>query len=391
MNDDAAMSIGTVYTCIAILADAVATLPLNGFIKTSDKSKVPISPMPLLLTDPWPEGTLGDFLTQVMVSLTLRGNFFGQIVDYDEFGSPSMVRPIHPDSVMARRNQKNGKRMYWVDGVLQDTTTIVHIPSLLMPGSFIGLNPVEYMRQGWSLAAAAEKYGGQFFANSANPSGIISTEEDLGEDEVRAMAQSWKEAHGGLGNALYPAILTGGAKWQQISITPDDAQFLQSRAFSKGDIASFFRLPLEMVGVSDPANRGMSPEDREMGFVTNTLTPWLTRIEQYLSRMIPNTQYAKFDVSNRLRGDTLSRFQAYTLAVNGGWMNNDEIRDKEDQPPMPNGLGKIFWRPLNFDTAQNIVDGKAAPANGGTGGGIADGPANPAPGANTSDPANPSA
>ena len=390
MNDDAAMSLSTVYTCVSILADAVATLPLNGFLKTSDKSKVPISPMPLLLTDPWPEGTLGDFLTQVMVSLTLRGNFFGQIIDYDANGSPSMVRPIHPDSVMARRNQKTGARMYWIDGALQDPTTVVHIPALLVPGSFIGLNPVEYMRQSWSTAAAAEKYGGQFFANSANPSGIISTEEDLAEDEVRAMAQSWKEAHGGLGNALYPAILTGGAKWQQISISPDDAQFLGVRAFQKNEIAGFFRLPLSMVGESNPDERGMSPEDREIGFVTNTLTPWLTRIEQYLSRMIPNTQYAKFDVSGRLRGDTLSRFQAYTLAVNGGWMNNDEIRNREDMAPMPDGQGGIFWRPMNFNTVDNIVNAPVVP-NGGQGGGLADNPSAPAKGANTSDPANPSA
>ena len=385
MNDDAAMSIATVYTCVSILADAVATLPLNGYVRTADKSKIPINPMPLLLTDPWPEGTLGDWLTQVMASLLLRGNFFGQIVDRDDFGFASMVKPIHPDMVMARRNEKTGQRMYWFSGKLQDPADVIHIPAMLMPGSFIGLNPVEYMRQSWSLAAAAEKYGGQFFGNSANPSGIISVEEDLGEDEVRAMAQSWKEAHGGLGNALHPAVLTGGAKWQQISISPDDAQFLQTRSFQKSEIVSFFRLPLSMVGESNPDERGMSPEDREIGFVTNTLAPWLNRLEQYLSKLIPGTQYAKFDVTGRLRGDTLSRFQSYTLAVNGGWLNNDEIRDREDLAPMPDDLGKTYWRPLNFAPADKIMDGTATP-NGGAGGGLANDPNAPGKGTDTSSP-----
>ena len=384
MNDDACLAVITVFTCIAILADAVATLPLNAYKRTKDRTKRPIDPLPPLVSNPWPEGTLQDFLTQVMVSLCLRGNFFGRIVDRDFYGTPTVVQPLHPDNVTARRDPKSGLRVYRVMGQPVPTADMLHIPAILVPGSFIGLNPVEYMRRPFALASAAEQYGSQFFSNSANPSGIVSVEEDLTPEQARELKRDWQQMHAGLANAQYPAVLSGGAKWTQIAINPDDAQFLQTRDFQRHEIASFFRIPEHMLGFQDRTSSwGQGIEQMEIGFVINTLRGWLSRIEAPLSNLLPRTQVCKFDLRGRLRGDTLQRFQAYTLALNGRFMCPDEVRELEDLPEIPNGLGKSFWGPLNFAPIDQILSGKVVPGgSGGQGGGIdqhPDGPPAPAP------------
>ena len=371
MNEDQALSITAVYTAVSILADSVATLPLVEY-KMGKRQDGPVLPS-LLTSDPWPEGTAQDWLTQVMVSLTLRGNFFGQVVARDDRGYATMVKPVHPDFVLARRNQE-GRRVYWFNGQPVPTADVVHIPNMMVPGSFIGLNPVEYMRQSWGLASGAERYMGQFYANSATPTGVIEVGEDLTEEETLELARSWKMSHGGLQGAGLPAVLTGGATWKTIQVSPGDAQFLQTRDFQRNEIASFFRIPSHLMGQQDRTSSwGTGVEQMELGFVINTLRPYLTKLESYLTRLLPKNREARFDLSGRLRGDVGQRFTSYATAINNGWLNIDEVRAFEDKPPLPNGDGQHFMRPLNFAPLDKILDGSITPGGGGTGGGIADG------------------
>ena len=375
MNESQAMSVITVYTCVAILCDAVATMPLETFRLKPDGTLKMID-SPLLITNPWPEGTLQDFLTQIVYSMKLRGNSFGLIADRDVRGYATMIQPIHPDSVFAMR-ASTGKRVYRVNGVTVPTPDMVHMPALLPPGSFVGLNPIEYVRSSFGLARATELYGGQFFGNSAMPSGILAVDGDLTETETLELARAWKAAHQGVGMAQTPAVLTGGVTWQQLTIGNEDAQFLGTRDFQRHDIASFFRIPEHMLGFQDRTSSwGAGIEQMEIGFVINTLTAWLSRIESYLSKLLPASQVVKFNLSGRLRGDTLQRFQAYTLGRNGSWLCIDDIRNMEGLPPLPGGKGQDFWAPLNFAPIDTIKAGLADP-NGGPGGGIGDTPQAP--------------
>ena len=378
LTDDAAMSISTVYTAVSILSDSVATLPLRTY-KTGDVSKTIQSP-PMLIDNPWPEGTMQDWLSQVMFSLAMRGNFYGQIVDRDKKGYATMIRPLHPDQVSARRVQ--GRRTYWFDGVRQDSADVFHIPNILPPGSFIGLNPIEYMRQSWALMLAAEKYGAGFFQNSALPQGVIEVGEDLTEEEAIELARAWKMSHGGLGNAGMPAVLTGGATFKVLSLKPEDTMFLATKSFQREEIGAFFRIPAHLLGQQDRTSSwGSGIEQMETGFVINTLRPYLTKIESYLSRQLPPTVQTRFDIRGRLRGDQGQRFSGYTMAVNNGYMNLDEIRELEDQPPLPNDQGKTYWRPLNMGPIEKIMDGSLVPSgSGGMGGGTDQSPTAPAAG-----------
>jgi HK97 family phage portal protein len=342
------LSIETVFTCVSILADQVASTPLMALKKTKDKAKVLVNPPPPLVVNPWPEGTLIDFLTQVMVSLCLRGNFYAVIADRDFYGVPTTLTPMHPDRVLARRGQ-DGRREYRVDGKLVNPDNMVHIPALLTPGQFVGVNPIEYARQLFAGSIASTAYGNAFFANSATPSGIITIDGDLSPEETLEMKRDWSGLHQGAGNAGSIAVMTGGAKFQQISLNPTDSQYLQVRGFTRDGILSLFRIPPHMAGVQDRSPSTTNGiEQLEMAFVRTTLGPWLSRIEQCFSKLLPKTITARFDLSDRLRGDTLQRFQAYQIARNGGWLNVDEIRDKENMPPVPGGKGQDYLQPLNM-------------------------------------------
>jgi len=348
INDDVALSLTTVGSCISLLSDGISTLPLQGLKKTKDRSKKLLDPTPPLIDNPWPEGTRQDFFTQVMVSLLLRGNFYGQIVDRDSGGYATMIMPIHPDRIMARRDTNTGKRTYKASGQPIPLDDMVHIPALLVPGSFIGLNPVEYQRSPWALAAATERYGSQFFANSANPSGVIEVPGTLAPEEALEMAREWKMMHGGLGMASQPAIFTDGATWKTISVAPDDAQFLQTRQFQQQQIISWFRIPPHKIGVTDRSPGPTLTEELEMMYVQDALLPWAVRIEQYFSDLLRPSQTCKFDFASRLRGNTLARAQAAQIWANIGENTLDELRALEDREPLPNGLGNVIARPANM-------------------------------------------
>jgi phage portal protein BeeE len=213
---------------------------------------------------------------------------------------------------------------------------------------------------------------------------------DLSEEETLAMAVDWKMAHQGIGNAQYPAILTAGAEWKTVSIAPDDAQFLETRSFQRSDIASFFRIPEHMLGIQDKTSSwGTGIEQMDIGFMVNTLQPWINRIEAYMSRLLPPNQVAKFDLTGRMRGDSGQRASYYTTMINAGLMSGDEARAFEDLPPLPNGEGQIFYRPTNFTTTTQMKDNPPAPGtSGGIGGGIDQAPDAPAPGGPQSGPGN---
>lgn len=346
-GESSAMQIISVYSCVSILADAVATLPLYAYQRVGGIRR-PVDPDPALIARPFAEITRQDWLTQVMTSLALRGNSYNQVAERDRLGFPTQLVPIHPDAVSVRRDG-NGQLVVRVNGTPVPNSDIVHIPALMLPGALTGINPIEMARTSLSLAKQAEAYGEAFFRNSAQASVVIEVPGSLDEDETLELARSWAAAHQGVGLSHLPAVVTGGAKITQISINPDDAQFLETRNLSRLEIAMLFRVPPHMLGDTDRTTSwGAGIEQQEIGFVTNTLRPWLARIESAISDLLPDGMFARFNLAGRLRGDTLQRFQAYTMARMGGWSNIDEIREKEDEPPLPDGMGTDYLQPLNY-------------------------------------------
>lgn len=346
LNESLALSIPAVWACVRLLASAVATLPLKVY-EGDGPTRREVDPPPVLV-QPYEWISMQDWLTQVMVSLTLRGNFYGYVTRGGRLGMPVSVQPIPPDLVKVRLGE-DGLPQYRVNGTPVDVDEILHIRNISSPGQLIGLNPIEYARVAMGMAAAADRWNANFFANSARADVAITVPGDLDPDETLAMAIAWKESHQGLGQAHLPAVLTGGASITQLTISPEDAQFLQTRQFQRSEIAMWFGIPPHKIGdVDRTTSWGTGIEQQERSFATDTLRDYLHRIEHALSALaLPSTQDARFDMKERLRGDTLQRYTAYQIGRNGGWLSADDVRAEEELAPLPDGKGAIYLTPMN--------------------------------------------
>ena len=368
VSEYTALQIAAVYGSVSIIADACSTLPIQTFSSENPATRreLPLGP---LITAPYAEISRIDWVVQYVTSMALRGNFFGHIIERDAQLYPSQIQPVHPAYVTVRRIRSGsdaGRPEYRFQGQRVPVDDVFHVRNLTVPGSLVGLNPIEQLRVTLGLARAQDLYGGAYFANSANPSGVIEIEGEMNDLETRRLAIEWRDRHGGTENAHMPAVLTGGAKFKAISITPDDSQFLQSRGFSQGEISGMiFRVPPHMIGLVDRTTSwGTGIAEQEQGFVTNTLMGYLVRLEEALTAVGPKDgRVNRFNVSRRLRGNRLQRYQAYGLGLAGGFLCPDDARAEEDMPPLPDGLGQTYMVPINSQTIKQAVAESTIPAS----------------------------
>jgi HK97 family phage portal protein len=369
VTDHTALQLSAFYASVRLLADTVASLPWDSF-RNNDEAKLKVNPAPSLLRDPHPDMTIFDWKHVMVVSLAIRGNFFGLVTDRDALGYPAQVLPLHPDWVVLHRDPATGAKTFFVNGEKYDPADILHIRWFTFPGSDLGLSPVAVFRQSIGLGLAAEDFGGKWFRDGAAPSSVLETDATLTDDQIKQTQQQWVATHGG---RRRPAVLSGGFKWQPITISPEESQFLETRKFQVSEVARMFGIPPHMIGDVDRSTSwGTGIEQMSVGFLRFTLMPWLERIEAALNRITPRSQYVKFDVKQLLRGDVVSRTTAFKTAIDAGYMNPDEARAEEDMPPIPGGLGQNFRQPLNFGPLgwtpndNDIKSGEAPPSQSST-------------------------
>lgn len=375
VTERTALQVAAVYGSIGVLCDSIATLPVELF-NSLDPARRKRLPPSQLLKQPYVEISRQDWFVQYTASLGLRGNFFGHIIERDEDYYPTQIKPVHPDQARVRRvawGPGAGRPEYRFNGQPVPTDDVFHVRYLSMPGELVGMNPIEYLRHTLGLARAQELYGAAYFENSANPGGQIVVPDDLDPEETLALAQNWLAAHQGIGRSNLPAVLTGGAEFKPISITPEDSQFLESRQFSQSQISGMiFRVPPHMIGIVDRSTSwGTGIEQQERGFVTNTLAGYYGRAEEALTAIHPQNRYVRFNLAERLRGDTLQRYQAYALGVAGGWLCQDDVRANEHMAPLPDGLGQTYLMPINSEplkdaALRSIADSQQTPPPGGS-------------------------
>ena len=364
VSEKTALEIAAVFGSVSVLADAVSTLPIRQFRKVKNGPDVEVTPSPVI-AQPFVEISAQDWFVQGMVSLALRGNAYLLVISRDpETLLPSQLKPIHPDQVRVRR-LTNGTIEYRVQNKVVPVEDIKHLRNLQVPGALIGLNPVEYLRNILGLARGADLWGGAYFSNSAIPGGIIEVDGSLSPEETTALKNNWLEGHQGIGAAHLPGILTEGAKYQPIPMTNDDAQFIASRAFSQAEISGMiFRVPPHMIGIVDRSTSwGAGIEQQELGFVRNTVGGYLLKFETVLSACVPPGQIVKFDLTERLRGDMLTRYQAHMLGRTMGIETIAGIRDDEDLPPLDTEKYPYVDDPMApLNSAQAVGSASMAPA-----------------------------
>ena len=349
VTERSAMQMTAVYSCVRILAEAIAGLPLHLYTYKEDggKEKAIGHPLYLLLHDePNPEMSSFVFRETLMTHLLLWGNAYAQIIRNGK-GEVVALYPLMPNRMTVDRDS-SGQLFYSYQmnnsdaptmkagAVILKPSDVLHIPGLGFDG-LVGYSPIAMAKNAIGLAIATEEYGAKFFANGATPGGLLEYPGTVKDpDRVR---ESWNKGFSGSQNAGKVAILEEGMKYTPISIAPEQAQFLETRKFQINEIARIFRVPPHMVGDLEKSSFS-NIEQQSLEFVKYTLDPWVVRWEQSLSRALFTPEekkqyFFKFNVEGLLRGDYQSRMNGYATARQNGWMSANDIRELENLDRIP--------------------------------------------------------
>lgn len=343
------MALGAFYACVTLLADIIASLPLKAY-RTRDGVDVLADPQPTLFRgSPYPEVTWFNWLWMFMESLAITGNGLGYIASYDDLGNATSIMPVHPSFVAITiaewRATHWPKPLYTILGEQIPNDRIVHIKRYPLAGFAWGMSPVQKAAPAIDLGLAAQRYGLRYFQDAANPSSLLTTEQELTPLQAKQNQQRWLQSHQG---RRLPAVLSGGLKWTPVTLTPAEGQFLTTREFQVSEIARWFRIPPHMIGeTAKSTSWGSGLAEQTEGFEKFTLRPWLEAIQQSISRLLPRGQFAKFDVTELLRLDPVARWETYQLARNTGVYSVNDINAMEDRPKI-GPEGDIRLQPSNF-------------------------------------------
>lgn len=324
----------TVYGCVRYIAEGIATLPVDVYREVNG---APVEmPKPRWLTQPTPDLDFVAWAGQFLSSLLLAGNFYGLKVYRD--GILDQIIPLDPTTVVVHRDRR--RKGYRVNGEEVDPFNILHVPGIMWPGSDTGMGPVEAARQSIGLGMAAQEYGGRFFDQDSTPSGVIEVPGELEPVKAREMARSWAKKHAGKGKVGLPGVLQGGAVWKPTAVNNEQAQFLETRRFTAAEIAAqmFLIDPPEIgIGVEGQSLTYTNQEQRNTRKVQVTFLPWIIRLENALTDLLPQPRYLKLNVNGLLRGDTKARFDAYAIGISSKFLVPNEARAFEEMPPLPDG------------------------------------------------------
>lgn len=356
VTEEGVLGLPAVWRAVNVIAGSCASLPLHAFKPDGDGRVRVTSGQPADLLDyPHPDMTSFEFWETVYAHIALWGNAYLRVLR-NELGQVRELWPIHPGRVKVGRTSETGVKVYAVDGgkqYLQDfdprtrSGHILHIPGFGYDG-VVGVSPIRAARQGLGLAIAAEEYGAKLFGSGSLATGVLQSEQRLSQEQADAIQARWRAKRTGLASAHEVIVVDSGAKFHQLSIPPADAQFLESRSFQISEIARLFGVPPHMLMDTDKSTSwGTGIEQQSIGFVVYTLRPWLTRVEQRVSRVIrPQAAYARYSVEGLLRGDSAQRAAFYQSMWNIGAFSTNEIRALEDRAPVEGGDTR--YRPLNM-------------------------------------------
>ena len=350
VNERSAMQMSAVYACVRILAESVASLPLHfyQYNDTGGKEKAVNHPLYWLLHDePNPEMSSFSFRETLMTHLLLWGNAYAQIVRNGR-GEVIALYPLMPDRMVVDRDARG--RIYYEytrsdsdantlgkkSTVILSPEDVFHIPGLGFDG-LVGYSPIAMAKQAIGMGLACDEYGAAFYQNGAQPGGVLE-HPNVVKDPKR-VRESWNAIYQGSRNAHRIAVLEEGMTYKPISISPEQAQFLETRKFQIDEIARIFRVPPHMIGDLEKSSFS-NIEQQSLEFVKYTLAPWISRWEQAIQRslllMSERTRYfARFNVEGLLRGDYQSRMNGYAVARQNGWMSANDIRELESLDLIP--------------------------------------------------------
>lgn len=343
-GDRGSMAIPAAYRGATILTDLAGQLPWNAWRggKYSDAAtRTPpelVDPRPMLLVDPSPFMDADDVKRSIIASLIFRGNAYLHLTNHDAEGRPRFATPVHPDEVTVAWDDRRILRSFkWRDQPMT-AFDFLWIPLFMLPGETIGLGPFAAAFAMMRGVVTADEYARALFSDSAIPSVTLKAPGKLTEPEAQELRAAWERQHqGGRGTA----VLSGGLEVDTLGLTPEQAQFLQTRAWGVQEVARLLGIPEHFLNAGNAPGSSSSLTYTNVQAVfreltTVTLYPtYLRRIERAFTKLLPRGTSVQFDLSDLLKADDGTRYTALKTAIEAGILTVDEVRAAEDIPRVP--------------------------------------------------------
>ena len=343
--DDKVMAIPAAWRCMNMIGGLIAQMPLTGFSK--EPINEPLESQPQIITRPWPILTYFDWVFCSVMSMVLHGDMFAIKADYDEAtGRPRQLIPIHPDDVYV--DVFKGLPYYDVSplGKTYSYEQMLHIRGFMLPGSLTGIGVVEAHRKNIHDTKALQDFGANAYTSGAVPPVVITVNKsEITEAEVEYLQTRWMLRHHS-GNRV-PAVVPKIVEVQPIGLSMADAEYLESRKFSVAEIAFMFNLSPEDLSTSmgGPGLTYANVESKVRERLLYCLQPWMSRIEQAFTDLMPGSQYTRFDTSTVLRSDAPTRIKMYSDGLEAGIYTLNEIRRWEGMPLYESWADEPFGTP----------------------------------------------
>lgn len=354
---DSALSLSAVWACQTLIADSIATLPVDAYRSEGDR-RIPVDP-PDWVEQPNPEYDRVDYDTQRILSLLGWGNAWALLLR--EGGHVDPMAPVverwmvHPSRVQVRRVGRD--LATFIDGIFVPQSLIQHIRGYTQPGDLCGMSVVEHANQSLSISLQGDTFSRKFFENGVAPSGVLTVPQmptDVSKEVIERMREQFMDRYAGTGNARKPVVLTGGTTWSQITLSPADAQMLETRKFQIEEIARWHRVPLHKIqqitgNASQGGGNGL--EQMALEFAQDGLLPWTVRLERADSMLLPPGQRLRYNLNAYVRVDMKTRAEVLAIQRQNGVRNADEWRALEDEAPIGGKAGSVYWMPVNMSDA----------------------------------------
>jgi HK97 family phage portal protein len=296
------------------------------------------------------------------VSLLLDGNAYVRIFR-DGRGDVANLVCLDPTRIQVSRNPATKKVEYIIDNYesgIVPASEMLHITEIRKPQALTGLSRVTELKDNLGLASALQSFAARFFGQGATTNGIIEYPGKLTLEQAKNLQSGFDNAHKGFKKAHKTGILDSGAKYVKTGVNPDEAQMLESQKFAIEQVARMFRIPPHMIGITTAgAMSYASVEQNNINFVVHTLRPYISKLEDAYSTLLPNEAFMKFNVDGLLRGDYTTRIQGYSIGLQSGFYSVNDVRRFEDLRPVDNGdTNRVPLANINLSSSDVVEQDK---------------------------------
>jgi HK97 family phage portal protein len=355
VTETSAFAVSAVLASVTLIADSVASMPLE---LTRDRGgRIEKLPTPSVLARPNNQQTMFEFVHQMVVTLAIHGTDY--VYAPRRAGElPLEMRNIHPDKVALVLDDE-GNEFYKINGNEYLDGEIRPIYWLRLPNQRRSISPLEALRNTIGMSIAMDRFLSQFYGEGATPSSVLETDTALTKEQAELIRQQWEDSHY---KHRRPAVLTSGLKWRPILTSAADMEMLGHREALVRDIARAYRIPLHMInGSGGDSQTYQNVESAGINFVRYTLLPWLRRVEDALSEMLPLGQKVRFNTDEFQRADLLTRVRAQQIQISSGTLTPNEARAIENKEPFEGGDKFVIALPVSDVAATADIGTDAEP------------------------------